>query len=357
MPDSTVAAAGTQYLCGLSPEAVDAHFRAIGEPQFRAAQVLDWFWVKHASSYDRMSNLPKPLRQRLAAELPLSPLALVDTRRSADATTKLLSRLPDGSLVESVLICAPRRLTGCISSQVGCALRCAFCASGLEGLLRNLTAAEITGQVQLLEQVAGDRLGNLVFMGMGEPLHNLDAALAAIDILNHPRGAAIGARKITLSTSGLVPGIARLARDTRQVRLSVSLHAATDEVRDRLMPVNRRYPLAALIAACRRYQEATGRMITFEYVLLDDVNCSAAAAAALVRLLRGLRCKLNLIPYNSVAGLPYRRPALARQRSFLQSLLRSGIPATLRREKGHEISAACGQLRLQKTRGGESTCR
>jgi 23S rRNA (adenine2503-C2)-methyltransferase len=341
-----------QAVCGMLPPAMESYVQNAGLPRFRANQILEWVWEKYAGSYDDMTNLPKDLRHRLAEELPIVPLELVKTTRSGDDTQKILSRLADGNLVESVLISAPGRLTACVSSQVGCALGCRFCASGLNGLVRNLEASEITGQIQLLQSIYKDRISNIVYMGMGEPFANFDQVLESVSILNDEKCGGIGARKITISTSGLVPGILRLIKDRRQVRLSISLHAATDEVRDRIMPINQRYPIAEVLQACRKYQAETGRMITFEYILIDGITCTPDQAQALARILRGIRSTVNLIPYNTVEGLPYQRPPLAAQKSFLQTLMQSGIRATLRMEKGHEINAACGQLRLQTMNAG-----
>lgn len=334
-------------VCGMLPPALEAEILAAKLPKFRAKQLSEWVWDKFAGAYDEMTNLPKELRVLLAEELPITPLALVKTTQSGDDTRKFLFRLADGNLIESVLISAPGRLTACVSSQVGCALACSFCASGLQGLVRNLTPSEITGQIQMLQSIQKERISNIVYMGMGEPFANFDNVLESVAILNHSKCAGIGARKITISTSGLVPGILKLIRDPRQVRLSISLHAATDEIRNRIMPINQRYPIAELMRACRKYQADTGRMITFEYILLDGITCTQEQADALARLLRGIRCTVNLIPYNTVEGLPYRRPPLPAQKSFLHTLMDARVRATLRMEKGHDISAACGQLRLQ----------
>jgi 23S rRNA (adenine2503-C2)-methyltransferase len=309
---------------------------------------------------------------------------LVRKQGAGDSTQKFLWRLTDHSLIESVLIPANPALYGessdrhtlCVSTQVGCAYGCRFCASGLEGLKRNLEVEEIVEQVLAVErwnhgsglQVQSCKsdddtgpptcnlqpattpsrlISNLVIMGMGEPLANYDNLLKALRILNAPWGYGIGARKITISTSGLVPQIRKLADEPLQFRLAISLHGATDETRNRIMPVNRRYPLRELTAACEYYQRKNGRLITFEYILIRGVNDSPSEVKPLAALARKLNAKVNLIPYNTVEGLPWERPDEEVQERFLKALEREKVTATLRREKGHDIDAACGQLRLR----------
>jgi len=242
------------------------------------------------------------------------------------------------------------RRTLCVSSQVGCAYGCRFCASGLDGWKRNLSAAEIVGQWLAVEAATGERVSNLVFMGMGEPFANFANVMRAVEILNAPWGGGVGARKITVSTSGLVPRIREFADQPLQVRLAVSLHAATDAVRDRLMPVNRKHPLGELFEACAYFSERKKQRITFEYILIAGVNDSPEQARLLVGHARRLRSKINLIPYNEVPGLDWQRPSEQALETFLNILREAGIPATLRREKGHDIAAACGQLRLQENK-------
>jgi 23S rRNA (adenine2503-C2)-methyltransferase len=279
---------------------------------------------------------------------------------SADTTRKLLFRLRDGRYVESVVIPANPTLYGeradrrtiCVSSQVGCAYDCKFCASGLAGFTRNLTPDEIVEQILQAEALDGQRIDNIVFMGMGEPLANLRNLLAAIEILNADWGVGIGARHMTISTSGLAPQIEKLAEQPLQVRLALSLHGATDEVRDQIMPVNKKYPLNRLFESLRRYQELKKQKVTFEYILIEDVNDALEQAAILATRARSLNAKVNLIPYNTVEGLPWKRPSEARQEQFLKVLRTQGVQATLRREKGHDIDAACGQLRLKEEKGG-----
>jgi 23S rRNA (adenine2503-C2)-methyltransferase len=334
-----------------------------------------------------MTNLPKPLREKLGKDFLLQTLELVRKQGARDTTQKFLWRLRDHSLIESVLIPANPALYGdasdrhtlCVSTQVGCAYGCKFCASGLDGLKRNLTPDEIVEQVLAVERwhdsssssfsspssnrveepITRTRtttrtkerlIDNLVIMGMGEPLANYDNLLKALRILNAPWGGGIGARKITISTSGLAPQIRRLAAEPLQFRLAISLHGATDEVRNKIMPVNRKYPLKELVAACEEYQGQKGRMLTFEYILIAGVNDSIEQAKPLAALARRLFAKVNLIPYNQVEGLLWERPSEEVQEKFLAALEKQKVIATLRREKGHDIDAACGQLRLKTER-------
>jgi 23S rRNA (adenine2503-C2)-methyltransferase len=362
-------------------EELTERFQEWGEPAYRVDQLLDWLYVRRVTDWTVMTNLPKTLREKLGQEFSLNSLELVRKQGSHDTTRKFLWRLNDRSLIESVLIPANPALYGeasdrhtlCVSTQVGCAYGCRFCASGLEGWKRNLTPDEIVEQVLAVERsvvrgqlsVAGETEGgsqqrttdhgprtvdNLVIMGMGEPLANYDNLLKALKILNAPWGGGIGARKITISTSGLVPQIRKLADEPVQFRLAISLHGATDEVRNQIMPVNRKYPLSELTAACDYYQKQKGRMLTFEYILIAGVNDGMDQVLPLARLARKLHAKVNLIPYNQVEGLPWERPDEERQEAFLAGLEEQNVTATLRREKGHDIDAACGQLRLQTER-------
>lgn len=345
-----------------------------GQPRYRADQILHWLYVRRVDSWDAMRNLPEALRETLAEIFDVSLPALAQRQASADATQKYLWRLSDGEFVESVLIPASPSRTGvaagrktlCVSTQVGCAYGCRFCASGLDGWKRHLTPDEIVGQVLAAENQAlrktktdsngesppvskcatsGRDIHNLVFMGMGEPLANYENLQTALNILNADWGVGIGARRITISTSGLVPQIRRLADEPAQYRLAVSLHGPTDEVRQQIMPVNSRYPLSDLAAACEYYAQRRGKKITLEYILIEGVNDDVTLAKPLGELASRLRAKVNLIPYNRVDGLQWRRPSVQRQKRFFQALCRRGVSATLRREKGRDIAAACGQLR------------
>jgi len=326
----------------------------LGEPAYRADQILQWAYQKGANSFDEMTNLSAGLRQKLAESFELCALRNVRTRSATDTTEKFLFELHDGSLIETVLIPATPGLTTssdrhtvCVSTQVGCAYGCKFCASGLDGVKRNLTAAEIVDQVVAVCRITHQRVTNLVIMGMGEPLANYDQLLRAIRIINAPWALGIGARKITVSTVGLVPRVRQLADEPLQIRLAVSLHGATDEVREKIMPVNKKYPLKELLAACDYYVNTKKRMMTFEYILIDGVNDSLEQAHKLGAIANRLHAKVNLIPYNPVEGLPWKRPGRDRCKMFQHTLKSHGITGTLRMEKGTDINAACGQLRLQ----------
>lgn len=330
-----------------------------GIQKLRARQAMAWVWRKGALSFEEMTDLPKPLRETLARDYAVVGSEIAERPRSRDATQKYLLRLSDGRFVECVLIPAEDgRLTACLSSQVGCPLACGFCASGLDGVERNLTSGEILDQYLLLNRAAAAMEGtaghitNIVFMGMGEPLLNFESVRRAVEILTEEggRGGGLSVRRITISTSGIVPGIDRLSEWETIVRLSVSLHAPRDELRTRIMPVNRRWPIAALMESLRRYEERTGRFVTFEYILLDGVNDSLREAAELADLVSGCLkpCKVNLIPFNPVPETPYGTPPRERCRAFANLLLSRGIRTTLRVRKGADIDAACGQLRLRK---------
>jgi len=332
------------------------------EPAYRARQIIDWLYKKRVGSFDEMTDLPREFRNRLGQEFAFSSIDIARVLGSRDTTRKFLFRLADGNLIESVLIPASPALYGsrsdrrtiCISTQVGCAYGCKFCASGLEGFCRNLQPNEIVDQIIAVERESGEKIDNIVFMGMGEPLANFDNLMRAIRIINAPWGLGIGARHITLSTSGLAPQIRQLADEPLQIRLAISLHGATDEVRNQMMPINRRYNLEKLLAACDYYIRRKKQRLTFEYILIANVNDSPDQARRLGRIARRLGAKVNLIPYNTVHGLPWSRPSTEQQDQFLSILRRSDVPATLRREKGHDIEAACGQLRLQTKREVET---
>jgi 23S rRNA (adenine2503-C2)-methyltransferase len=334
----------------------------LGEPSYRADQILDWLYKKRVDTIDKMTNLPRSLRSLLAEKFSLGTIEIVRVLGARDTTRKFLFRLTDENLIESVLIPASPALyagradrrTICVSTQVGCAYGCKFCASGLEGFSRNLSANEIVDQLIAVERATGEKIDNIVFMGMGEPLANLENVLRAVRIINAEWGLRIGARHITISTSGLAPQIRKLAEEPLQIRLAISLHGATDEVRNRIMPINRRYNIETLLSACDYYNAHKKQRLTFEYILIADVNDSDEQARLLSRHARRLSAKVNLIPYNNVSGLTWARPSEKRQEKFLSILRAQGNPATLRREKGHDIDAACGQLRLQTKREARS---
>jgi 23S rRNA (adenine2503-C2)-methyltransferase len=349
-------------------------------PVFRVAQLLHWLYAQRVSDWSEMRNLPKTLRDQLAATFAIDRMSVVRTQGARDTTRKFLWKLSDGAMVESVLIPANPALYGdssdrhtlCVSTQVGCAYGCKFCASGLDGWKRNLGAQEIVDQVLAVEEIGAEErvsapdpaavevskepsravrmVNNLVIMGMGEPLANYDNLLRALGILNASWGGGIGARKITVSTSGLAPQIRKLAAEPYQFQLAISLHGATDLVRNRIMPINHKYPIQELTNACCDYVKAKGRMITIEYILIAGVNDGLDQVKPLSELARRLHAKVNLIPYNSVDGLTWRRPEDHHQTAFAAALSRQNVPTTLRREKGHDIDAACGQLRLRTER-------
>jgi 23S rRNA (adenine2503-C2)-methyltransferase len=347
--------ASTRDLRSLTPAELRARVAAHGQPSYRAEQVFRWL---HAPALDADSgqprslrdknNVPAALREALLAEAPLRPLSVEQHQVSKDGTQKFRFRTFDNRPIESVLIPdiddERGMLTLCISSQVGCALDCQFCATATLGFSRHLSAGEIIEQVEQASAVAGRRPTNIVFMGMGEPLHNLPNVSRAFELLQHPWGAGFSPRRITISTVGLVSGIDELAKLSPGPNLAISLNATTDEVRSQIMPVNRRWPIAALIDAARRFPLGHNRRITFEYVLLAGVNDTDADAARLPKLLRGLPCKVNLIPWNPFAGPHFQRPDDMRILRFQEVVRRSGLPVYIRTPRGDDIDAACGQL-------------
>jgi 23S rRNA (adenine2503-C2)-methyltransferase len=351
-------AGGRISLLGLTCGALGGFLHARRWKAYRAEQIFRWIYREGILDPLAMTNLPLEMREALAADFHSALPVCVRQTGARDTTRKFLFRLGDGQAVETVMIPASPslygsradRLTLCVSSQVGCAYGCKFCASGLDGWKRNLSADEIVGQVLACEQLAGETVSNLVFMGMGEPFANYENLMTAIEILNARWGRALGARHMTVSTSGLVPKIREFADQPLQVRLAISLHGATDAVRGRIMPVNKRYPLAGLFDACEYFASRKKQRITFEYILISGVNDSMEQARALAGHASRLRAKVNLIPYNSVDGLDWVRPRESDQHAFLKILRDRGVPATLRIEKGHDIAAACGQLRLRDLR-------
>jgi 23S rRNA (adenine2503-C2)-methyltransferase len=344
----------TRNIKELSPEALGAWLAAEGQAAYRARQILQWIYQKRAASFAAMSDLPRVLRDRLAAAFTIAAPRVVRLARAADSTTKFLFALSDGAQIESVLIPAEQseRLTLCISSQVGCGMGCAFCATATLGLQRGLAAHEIVDQVleagrELDAARSGDEpqstITNIVFMGMGEPLHNYAEVVTAIGILTADWGVGFSPRRITVSTVGLVPQMKRLLEDTK-VNLAVSLSATTDDVRGVLMPVNRKYPLQALLSACRELPLPRRKRITFEYVMLAGRNDSLDDARRLAKLLRGIPSKVNLIPFNPFPGSGFASTARPAIEAFRAALLRQGVHATIRESRGRDIQAACGQL-------------
>ncbi len=343
-------------LYDLSWPELERFVESAGGPRYRARQVWEWAYHRFVASYDEMTNVPVALRARLSEELPFPDLHVV-TEITADdnLTRKRLIRLADGKLIETVLMLYdPRsdsrgRATVCVSSQAGCAMGCVFCATGQAGFERNLTSGEIIGQIigfaRSQAQSGGHALTNVVFMGMGEPMANYRNVWRAVETLNNPAGMRMAARHITISTVGLVPGIRRLADESLQVGLAVSLHAPDEPLRERLIPTAHRFPLPDIIAACRDYIAKTHRRVTFEYCLMAGVNDSVEQSRALADLLHGMICHVNIIPVNPTADASIRRPDRARTLAFQRTLASRGVPCTVRVEKGVEISAACGQLR------------
>ncbi len=332
---------------GANKDQLRALAASLGQPEFRASQLADWLYKKSAHSFDEMTNLPSVLREQLARDCTITRAAVVREARSRDGSVKYLLRLADGQHVESVFLPYPDRVSVCVSSQMGCSAGCTFCATAQGGLVRNLTPGEIVDQVLALQERTGMRVSHVVFMGMGEPLMNLPGVINAVDLLHDEVG--ISMRRMTVSTVGITPAIRKLASLRMQLTLAVSLHAPDDALRRQLIPISSRFPLHELLAACRDYADATKRRITFEYILLAGVNDSPAHASALSRLLKGMLCHVNLIPYNEVSGTGYARPNNRAIHAFRAVLERAGVEVTQRAERGHTASAACGQLRAAHT--------
>ncbi len=335
----------------LAPDRLADHLAEQGFPRYRAAQILQWIYRHHADSFDHMTNIAKQDRSRLVENFAIGSISLVRIERSADGTRKMLFGLDDGHRIESVLIPDEDRMTLCISSQVGCRQACRFCLTGSGGFVRNLQGWEIADQVlqaaRLLRREDAPGITNLVLMGMGEPLDNYAETLLALRIITSEQTLGISPRRVTLSTAGLAPEIDALGTAGSRVNLAVSLNAPSDDIRSRIMPVNLRYPLKELLAACRRYPLEPRRRITFEYVLLRGINDSDQDARAVARLLAGIRCKINLIPFNPFPGSVFERPADHTVRAFQNILLQHRYTAPVRESRGRDISAACGQLREQ----------
>jgi 23S rRNA (adenine2503-C2)-methyltransferase len=353
MPSSTSIEPLHRNLVGLGREALAAEMAEFGAEPFRARQLWHWIYNRGATDFGVMTSLSKPFRERLSARYELSRPAVSRSLVSTDGTRKWLLRFPDGEEVETVHIPEEDRGTLCVSSQVGCTLTCSFCHTGTQRLVRNLTAEEIVGQVMIARDALGEwpspqddrQVTNIVLMGMGEPLYNYDNVAAALKIVMNPEGLSISRRKITLSTSGVVPMIHRCGAELA-VNLAVSLHAVRDDVRDRLVPLNRKYPIAELLEACRTYPgSSNARRITFEYAMLKGVNDSPSDARALVRLLAGIPAKVNLIPFNSWPGAPYECSSDAAIKAFSDIVFAAGYSAPVRTPRGRDILAACGQLK------------
>ena len=325
---------------------------ALGLPSFRAKQIFSWLHVRGVVSFDEMTDLSKDLRSKLCDTFELRTCTVVRKQTSRDDTVKYLFRLIDGECIESVLMHYKYGYTLCVSSQVGCKMGCGFCASTLGGFVRSLTASEILGQIHAAQRDSGERVSHVVMMGMGEPLDNFDNVCRFLDLVTDERGLHLSMRNISLSTCGLVPRIYDLMEKKYALTLSVSIHAPNDTIRSSFMPVNRRYPMAQLLKACRDYADATGRRISFEYTMMSGVNDSDACAEELASRLRGMLAHVNLIPANEFTENPYARSAREQVERFAAVLTRRGINATIRRSLGGDIDASCGQLRLRSQKGG-----
>lgn len=334
---------------GMTYEELVECVTSLGVERYRADQIADWVYRKRVFDFLSMTNLSKILRKEFSRRLEVLRLDLVEVQTSHDGTRKYLWKLRDGETVESVSIPYPDRKAACISTQVGCPVKCAFCATGQSGFVRNLHTDEIVAQVLMMESLEKERFNNIVLMGMGEPFLNIRNVFKAIEILAHPKLRNMGWRRMTLSTVGIPEGMEELARRYPQVRLSISLHAAFNDVRDYLVPMNHKYPIEMILNAAKRFQEITGKRVTFEYVLIKGVNDRQEDAQKLVELLKPIKSHVNLIPVNET-NTPFQKPSRKQVQEFAKTLESNGIETTVRAEKGSDIAAACGQLRAEKSR-------
>lgn len=338
---------------GVFLKELEENFREMGEQPFRARQVFDWIYKKNATNFDMMTNLSPALREKLQNKFSLFLPQVAADYHSSDGTKKFLFQMDDREKVETVIIPTFTRATVCVSTQAGCKFGCKFCASGIGGWTRNLTAAEILTEILYAKSKSTVHpLSHIVFMGTGEPLDNYDNLMRVIRLINAPEGLGIAARRITVSTCGVIPKILQMATEGLQIELAISLHGYNDESRKVLMPVNKKYPMNELIPACREYIKATKRQITFEYILIKDITCSPEAVRELSVLFRGMICKMNLIPYNPVSEFDHKTPSRQEMLDFQDSLERAGIHATIRTPRGRDVSAACGQLRHEHQKSG-----
>jgi len=349
---NSLAADGRPDLGSMDLAELEAALEVRGHPRFHARQIFSWIYARGVTDFEKMTDLSRPLRADLASHFRISTPSLIAEETSSDGTVKFLLCLEDEARIESVFIPDTPSQTFCISTQVGCAMKCGFCLTGKMGLVRNLTAGEIVGQVRVLAGELGllDSKFNIVLMGMGEPLHNYDNTMKALRILNDEHGLAVSPRRVTLSTVGVLPALERLASEPLMPNLAISLHATTDDQRDALVPVNRKYGLEDILAAARKFPAKRRRRITFEYVLLRGVNDTPDDARRLVRLLANIRCKVNLIPLNEAAGIAFERPSDERVNAFAKILADSGLTVSVRKSRGRDIRAACGQLIVEGTR-------
>ncbi|BBJ28866.1 23S rRNA (adenine(2503)-C(2))-methyltransferase RlmN [Athalassotoga saccharophila] len=315
-----------------------------GLESYRAIQIFDWIYQKHIISFAAMTNISKQLRESLSLKFSIDLPELVKKSKSLDGTVKFLWKYKDGNTVESVILRYPDRISGCISSQVGCPLNCAFCATGMSGYIRNLTSGEIIGQILGMEIEENEKINNIVFMGMGEPMLNYDEVMRAIRVITDPKAFKISQRRVSVSTAGIVDGIIKMANEPLDLVLSISLHAPTDEKRSSIMPINKKYNLKSLIESVKTYQRIKNRRVTFEYILFDHFNDTIEDAKNLVKLLEDIKCNVNLIRYNDT-GSGFLKSTDQRASEFEKFLKENGIEAVIRAEKGADIDAACGQLR------------
>lgn len=344
-------------ILSMLPGELEAMLAELAQPRFRAGQLFSWLHEKRAGSFEEMTNLPSALRNALAERCEIAPVAERRRQQAKDGTVKFLFALGDGNTIESVLMRHDYGNSLCISSQVGCRMGCKFCASTIGGRIRDLRPSEMLGQIYAAGRLTGERIDSIVMMGIGEPLDNFQNVGRFLELVHHPKGLNLSHRHISLSTCGLVPMIDELAKQKYQLTLSVSLHACDNETRDRIMPVNHSYPIEELLAACKRYFAETGRRISYEYSLIAGVNDSPEQAKRLLALLRDQSCHVNLIPVNPVAGTGFQRGSRRDAEAFRDVLTAGGLSATIRRELGTEIDAACGQLRRNEARKeGEPVC-
>ena len=348
---NSLAAEGRPDLGSMDLTELETALEARGHPRFHARQIFSWIYAKGVTDFEQMTDLSRPLRADLAEHFRISTPVVIAKETSSDGTVKFLLALDDNRRIESVFIPDTPSQTFCISTQVGCAMKCGFCLTGKMGLARNLSAGEIAGQVRVLADELGlrDSKFNIVLMGMGEPLHNYDNTMKALRMLNDEHGLAVSPKRVTLSTVGVLPALERLASEPLMPNLAISLHATTEDQRDALVPVNRKYGLDDILAAARKFPARRRNRITFEYVLLGGVNDTPEDARRLVRLLGNIRCKVNLIPLNEAAGISFVRPSDERIDSFARALARAGLTVSVRKSRGRDIRAACGQLIVEGT--------
>jgi len=348
---NSLAADDRPDLASMDLAELEAALEARGHPRFHARQIFSWLYAKGITDFEKMTDLSRALRADLASHFRISTPAVITKDISSDGTVKFLLGLPDGRRIESVFIPDTPSQTFCISTQVGCAMKCGFCLTGKMGLVRNLAAGEIAGQVRVLAAATGmlDYPFNIVLMGMGEPLHNYDNTMKALRMLNDEHGLAVSPKRVTLSTVGVLPALDRLATEPLMPNLAISLHATTEDQRDALVPVNRKYGLEDILAAARRFPARRRNRITFEYVMLAGINDTPEDARRLVRLLGNIRCKVNLIPLNEAAGIAFSRPSDDRVNAFARILASAGLTVSVRKSRGRDIRAACGQLIVEGT--------